>query len=672
MAMAPLGFTVDTGPVAKALADLDKLTAATAKAEAGTKGLTAPTAAAASVTKQLGAASAQAATQMTLATNAVKANNAALAITNAQTAAAQQQMRNLAFQFQDIGTMLMAGQSPFMLLAQQLPQVTMYGGQLTGVMGALKSTMAGLFSPLGLLTAGFVLTASAALSYFTGANDEADEAAKVLEDQANLIERVADRWGDTIPALREYAKAIEEARDAADLQAGSQVVMNSYFDDIRKMMPEVNAELSRFAQQASSGGWGSGLESTATSLAAAYDELYSALQDATQAVQDGEDATEDFKRVEEALTDLLNNDAVGAHDHLADALADIRDNAGGAVEKLKELQNTLAKGPRLGGETLDEAQERFNFLRQFNERMNPEEFEDVRRGSRKPRERRARKTEAERATERYADMIRDAQQYIAMQELEQRALFMTEEAASALRYEQEMLNQAANDNIKLTPEMAAELRNLAADMAATEAETAKLQDAFDFTKDVAKGFFSDVMSGLEQGKSLWESFAQAGLNALQKIADKLLDMAMDQLIQNLLGSFMSAGGGGFKLPMSAPIPTPRPSFDGGGFTGYGARSGGVDGKGGFPAILHPNETVIDHTKQVANQNHANQNAPVNIQIINNTPASIRTEESSDGKGGRLQKVIIDEVVSGAMSEQGSMSSRAVGNRFGLRNRVKKL
>lgn len=38
------------------------------------------------------------------------------------------------------------------------------------------------------------------------------------------------------------------------------------------------------------------------------------------------------------------------------------------------------------------------------------------------------------------------------------------------------------------------------------------------------------------------------------------------------------------------------SFDGGGFTGMGARAGGVDGKGGFPAILHPNETVIDHSK----------------------------------------------------------------------------
>lgn len=38
------------------------------------------------------------------------------------------------------------------------------------------------------------------------------------------------------------------------------------------------------------------------------------------------------------------------------------------------------------------------------------------------------------------------------------------------------------------------------------------------------------------------------------------------------------------------------SFDGGGFTGSGSRSGGIDGKGGFMAVMHPNETVIDHTK----------------------------------------------------------------------------
>jgi len=39
-----------------------------------------------------------------------------------------------------------------------------------------------------------------------------------------------------------------------------------------------------------------------------------------------------------------------------------------------------------------------------------------------------------------------------------------------------------------------------------------------------------------------------------------------------------------------------PSFKGGGYTGNAPRSGGLDGQGGFMAMLHPRETVIDHAK----------------------------------------------------------------------------
>jgi hypothetical protein len=38
------------------------------------------------------------------------------------------------------------------------------------------------------------------------------------------------------------------------------------------------------------------------------------------------------------------------------------------------------------------------------------------------------------------------------------------------------------------------------------------------------------------------------------------------------------------------------SFAGGGYTGDGARSGGLDGQGGFMAMLHPQEDVIDRTR----------------------------------------------------------------------------
>ncbi len=65
---------------------------------------------------------------------------------------------------------------------------------------------------------------------------------------------------------------------------------------------------------------------------------------------------------------------------------------------------------------------------------------------------------------------------------------------------------------------------------------------------------------------------------------------------------------GFGLGQVAAIKSQ--SFEGGGFTGRGARAGGLDGKGGRMAMIHPNETVIDHTKGGAG----------GITVINNVDA----------------------------------------------------
>lgn len=71
------------------------------------------------------------------------------------------------------------------------------------------------------------------------------------------------------------------------------------------------------------------------------------------------------------------------------------------------------------------------------------------------------------------------------------------------------------------------------------------------------------------------------------------------------------------------------SFEGGGFTGYGARAGGVDGKGGFPAILHPNETVVDHTKGGSG------GSDVNLRIINVVDPKIVEAWASSASGERV-------------------------------------
>jgi len=65
------------------------------------------------------------------------------------------------------------------------------------------------------------------------------------------------------------------------------------------------------------------------------------------------------------------------------------------------------------------------------------------------------------------------------------------------------------------------------------------------------------------------------------------------------------------------------SFEGGGFTGSGSRTGGVDGKGGFPAILHPNETVVDHTKGGAMDGGRNGGNQINMTVVTPDADSFR-------------------------------------------------
>ncbi|MCH2057880.1 MAG: phage tail length tape measure family protein [Thalassotalea sp.] len=87
------------------------------------------------------------------------------------------------------------------------------------------------------------------------------------------------------------------------------------------------------------------------------------------------------------------------------------------------------------------------------------------------------------------------------------------------------------------------------------------------------------------------------------------------------------------------------SFDGGGYTGDIPRYGGLDGKGGFLAMLHGNETIVDHTKgqQLAQQTtqnvsvnyHFGSNAQENERMLNNNRnATIRDARRLSEELGR--------------------------------------
>lgn len=200
---------------------------------------------------------------------------------------------------------------------------------------------------------------------------------------------------------------------------------------------------------------------------------------------------------------------------------------------------------------------------------------------------------AQKLAEAYKQIVDGAQDFVRAQQLEAGLIGLSEQAANALRYEFDLLNEARRAGITLTDADKAGFKALAEAMAEAEEHTRVLTERFEFMKDTIKGFFSDLRKGIEEGKGFWESFADAGVTALQKIADKLIDMALDQMINGVLRNLMQAFNfGGFSFGNTSYFP-PAPS---GGFhtlAGGGMVSGpGTSISDSIPAWLSDGEFVV--------------------------------------------------------------------------------
>ena len=149
----------------------------------------------------------------------------------------------------------------------------------------------------------------------------------------------------------------------------------------------------------------------------------------------------------------------------------------------------------------------------------------------------ARKEKFKEQANAYSEMLARAREFIAEQKMEGDALGMTSEAAARLRYEQQLLNEARQAGIDLSPTQIDSIRQLAAEMASAEEQTKRLatsqedlkQRAAEFgaqAKSVVSGFISDMQRGVSASEAL--------KNALRRIASMMLEGALNKLF----------GGGG--------------------------------------------------------------------------------------------------------------------------------
>lgn len=165
----------------------------------------------------------------------------------------------------------------------------------------------------------------------------------------------------------------------------------------------------------------------------------------------------------------------------------------------------------------------------------------------------------------YERAVRQLREQSALQQTILQTIGLDTAQREAMLAKQRTLNIAARDGVELTDEQKRAIDEAsraygemqAAIERAKEAQR-ELKQLQDFAKQTFSGLFTDFASGLQQGKSVWESFAQAGVNALNRIASKLMEMAAQQLWNaafggsggNLFGGgflssiFGGAGGGG--------------------------------------------------------------------------------------------------------------------------------
>ena len=222
-------------------------------------------------------------------------------------------------------------------------------------------------------------------------------------------------------------------------------------------------------------------------------------------------------------------------------------------------------------------------------------------------------------------------------------------------------------------------------------------------KDAFKGFFSDFYSSLRDGESAWDAFKSAAVNALDKIAQKLIDMALDQMINNLfqgLGGLF--GGGGVQL-----FPGGYGTASSNGFAsmlGIASAKGNTFSSAGISAYSNtvvtkptffpfakgiglmgekkgsPGEAIMPLTRMangdlgvgvVANNNvPAAANGNINIQVNNyGEPAEATVNQTTDADGTRNIEVILEKKIRDEVTRPSAKTNRSLRGTFGLSNQV---
>ena len=363
---------------------------------------------------------------------------------------------------------------------------------------------------------------------------------------------------------------------------------------------------------------------------------------------------------------------------------------------------------------------------------------------------------AGRAANAYRDLVKSAQDRIAQLQIEIQLTGKTGAEADKLAVYQDLLSRATDHGRTITEAHRKELEKYAGTIADLKEKVAGLQLIDDLTfqrqqlgrtqseqqvaadlrsrgidinsaigqeaaaaerttlaltemRDTARGALSTFIGDLMRGADAWTAFGDAAMSILDKIINKIEDELIAAIFDvGNAGGGMGAGGGilgwiangissifsgGPTLPDTAPIPTPRPSFDIGGWTGPG-------GKFQPKGIVHAEEFVFssEATRAIgvgnlnrlhdaakrgfAEGGYGNQGGnalagrawggggAVFLTVNNNgEPADVSTKQTVDSDGNKHIEVMLDRKIDDRVLRPSSPANRGLRGTYGLKEQV---
>lgn len=422
------------------------------------------------------------------------------------------QRTNLLFQLQDVAVTLAMGMNPLMVAMQQGSQISMiYGPEEGGLGKALSETgkiAGGVVSKLWVVA----LAATAIGTGVAGMRYEIEKASGKAVSFGDVFLAVFQviggyLYGTFKPAIDAiggwFAKAWEwvksTTRDVGNFIVREIVGAIDIISTAVGSLPEVFI----VAGQAAANGFTNTMITAFRWVQEQFNGLLKGINDLAGSVG----MSPVFEPVK--LAEFVDFDSGGS-----DAAKRLEAGWAGLADRLKDVAGTDYMG-NFFGDVLDQA------VDNFTERT------------------RDKKAEAKLAAA-YQRIVDSAKGHIKNSEIERQALGMTEEAANRLRYSFDLLNQARDAGIKLSAGQVADLYELAGAMAAAEAQTKALSEIYSFGRDTLRGFFGDLLQGSREGVSAWENLGNAAANALERIADRALQMAADGIWDMIFGAVFGA------------------------------------------------------------------------------------------------------------------------------------